>query len=137
MSASAVVGVFHAQGLLYVEFATLFLHLDDDCMPFQSHEFIGQADVVGCEADAGIGGIGHTQIFSVSGVLAVVVGHDDYAVVDGDADKVAQCEAYLRHVFFGEIQHGCTEFVVRCDFTFQGRQVFGVVVVVRASSRHE
>ena len=83
--------------------AALFHHLDHDGMPLQSCEFFGKSDVIGREADAGIGGIGYAQVFSVAGVVAVVVRHDDFFVVDGDADDVAECESSLRHVSLREV----------------------------------
>lgn len=82
--------------------AALFHHLDNDGMPLQSCELIGKPDVIGREADAGIGGIGYTQVFSVAAVVAVVVRHDENDVVDGDADGVAESESCLRHVSLSE-----------------------------------
>ena len=126
----AVVGVFHAQGLLHVETATLHLQLHNDLMALQASEFFEQSDVVGREADAGIDGIGYAQELTIAGVEAVVVGHDEFVVVDGDADDVAECESGPRHVIVLETQHGGAELVVRCDFAFQRRHVFGGTVVI-------
>ena len=83
--------------------AALFHHLDNDGMPLQSCELFGKSDVIGREADAGIGGIGYAQVFSVAGVVAVVVRHDELFVVDGDADDVAERETSLCHVSFSEV----------------------------------
>ena len=83
--------------------AALFHHLDHDGMPLKSCELFGKSDVIGREADAGIGGIGYAQVFSVAGVVAVVVRHDEYDVVDGDADDVTESESGLRHVSLREV----------------------------------
>lgn len=83
--------------------AALFHHLDNDGMPLQSCELIGKSGVIGREADAGIGGIGYAQVFSVAAVVAVVVRHDEYDVVDGDADDVAESKSGLRHVSLREV----------------------------------
>ena len=83
--------------------AALFHHLDNDGMPLQSYEFFGKSDVIGREADAGIGGIGYAQVFSVAAVVAIVVRHDEYDVVDGNADDVAERETSLRHVSLREV----------------------------------
>ena len=83
--------------------AALFHNLDNYCMPLQSCEFFWKSDVIGREADAGIGVIGYAQVFSVAGVVAVVVRHDEYDVVDGDADDVAESKTCLRHVSLREV----------------------------------
>ena len=83
--------------------AALFHHLDNDGMPLLSCELFGKSDVIGREADAGIGGIGYTQVFSVAGVVAVVVRHDELFVVDGDADDVAESKTSLCHVSLREV----------------------------------
>jgi len=83
--------------------AALFHHLDNDGMPLQSCELFGKSGVIGREADAGIGGIGYAQVFSVAAVVAVVVRHDELFVVDGDADDVAEGESGLHHVSCREV----------------------------------
>ena len=83
--------------------AALFHHLDHNGMSLQTCELFWKSDVIGREADAGIGGIGYTQVFSVAAVVAVVVRHDEYDVVDGDADDVAERETCLRHVSLREV----------------------------------
>jgi hypothetical protein len=72
-------------------------------MSLQTCELFGKSDVIGREADAGIGGIGYTQVFSVAAVVAVVVRHDENDVVDGDADDVAESKTSLRHVNLREV----------------------------------
>ena len=99
-------------------------------MSLKTCEFFGQTNIVGCEADAGIGGVGHAEEFAIAGVEAVVVGHDDFfLVVDSDADDVAERESCVGHVCFGETQHGGTELVVGCDLAFQHRRVVGGFII--------
>ncbi len=125
----AVVAVGHAHGLLHVETAAFLLHPDGDAVPLQAHEFWGQSDVVGREADGGRCGISHTHVFPIAVVETVVVGHDETRVTDGDADNVAECESCLRHVSFCDIQHGSAEIVIGRDDAFQHRLVDGGVIV--------
>ena len=119
----AVVGVFHAHGRLYVETAALFLHSDDDGMPLQPHEILGQAGDACREADTWIGGISHAKELTAEAVITVVVRHDDFSAVDGDTDDIAQCESCLRHIRFGEIEHGSAKLIIRCDFAFEHRPI--------------
>ena len=109
----ALVGVFHAHGLLHVETAPLYLHPDGDGMPLQPSELLGQSGVAGRKADSGIAGISHEQEFSATGIIAVVVRHVEYFVVEGDADHIAECESCLLHVCFRQVKHGSVVLVIR------------------------
>jgi len=74
---------------LHVETATLFLHLDSDFVPLQSSEFLGQSGVGGCETDAGIAGISQTQVFSVTGVVAIVVRYIECFLVKSEGEIIS------------------------------------------------
>ena len=133
----APVGILHAQCLLHIQATTLLLQSYGNSMPLQIHQILWQSYIAGSEADAWVGGVVNTHKITIPAIVTVVVGHDNLAPVNCDADEVTKGESSLCHILFADVEHSRVKLIVRHNLAHQHRLIhFLVVIRTRANKQH-